>query len=493
MRLRPRPITLLTVTALTTSILTAVAGPAIADDATCFGQAATITGTDGDDVIDLTGTPGQVVVTYAGNDEVIGSAGDDVVCLGDGADRFEGNAGSDSADGGAGKDTLIGGDGNDMLEGGPDGDRLSGGSGDDTLSGGEGRDTLIGGSGNDTIGGGPDADRLKGGSGDDALSGGADDDRVKGGRGNDRLNGGDATTPNAASGDDAVYGGGGYDRLWSNWSSGDNDPDGALDGGPGYDYCVNGATRTACERDHTYAVATGDKTQNEWYPLVDEVFTRWGLDTRVCAKHKDANGVKQRLCIGDQRANAVAVLMCESAGWPFAQNGTSGTAGLFQNHPLYWQGRVNHLIATYGSGSTNAEVAFEPGFPPDADPFDPEWNVVMAAMLVYEARQTILLLDPAPDYPYQTVGGVNYPSFNYDAYAAHYYDRYDGGNGPTEILYGGYPNGGEGPQPWGAWVSCGAYDTVWAQGQNLYDPGWVSPWDTAVQPDWWPTPPPPQN
>src|SRR3990172_7495365 len=98
MRLRPRPITLLTVAALTTSILTAVSGPAIADDATCFGQAATITGTDGDDVIDLTGTPGQVVVTYAGNDEVIGSAGDDVVCLGDGADRFEGNAGSDSAD-----------------------------------------------------------------------------------------------------------------------------------------------------------------------------------------------------------------------------------------------------------------------------------------------------------------------------------------------------------------------------------------------------------
>jgi len=435
MRALRRPTTLCALTLLVSGAVVAVhAGTALADAATCSGHAVTIAGTDGDDTIDLTGNPGQVVAALGGNDEVLGSDGADVVCLGDGNDRFGGRGGDDEAEGGPGGDVL------------------------------------------------------KGGPGRDHLNGGSGDDRVQGGGGNDQLNGGDATTSNAESGDDEIFGKAGYDRLWSNWSSADHDADGSLRGGRGYDYCVNGASQRGCERDHTYAVSTGDPTANEWYPLIDEVFARWGLDQESCATHPDANGVDVEFCIPDQRANAVEILMCESGGWPFAQNGTSGTAGLFQHHPLYWQGRVDHLLEFYS--------AIESDFPADADSFDPEWNTVITAMLVYEARETILLRDPAPGYPYTMVAGPYYPTFNYQLYADHYYDNYDPDvGGPTHITRGGYSNGGEGPQPWGPWVSCAAPTSVWPAGQDLYDPGWVNPWDGTVPghenpaPDWWPVPP----
>jgi hypothetical protein len=465
MRLRVRSTSLLTLVALVSGIAVAISASALADDSTCFGKAVTVVGTPGDDVIDLTGNPGQVVFTGSGDDVVVGSDGDDVVCLGDGTDRFEGNGGDDQADGG---------------------------TGDDALRGGPGNDVLVGGEGNDL---------LKGQQGDDHVSGGAGDDLVRGGSGDDRLNGGDAVTDNTESGDDVIRGGRGYDRLWSNYSSADHDPVGELRGGPDYDFCVNGDRQRGCERDHQYSSTTDDPTQNEWYPLVDEVFSRWGLDQRECAKHKNAEGDRVRFCIPDQRSNAVEVLMCESGGWPFAQN-AAGPVGLFQNHPSYWQSRVDHLVETYGSGNTDfPEVRFEPDFPANADPLDPRWSITMAAMLVYEARETILLKDPAPNYPYTMVGGLSYPTFNFDTYAAHYYGRYDPaldpeGDGPTELIYGGYPNGGEGPQPWGQWVSCGASSSVWPMGQGLYDPGWLSPWDGTVEghenllPDWWPIPPP---
>ncbi len=484
-----RPITALVAAALVAASLAAFAGPAAAATPTCFGKPATIVGTADADVIDLTGNPGQVVVTGAGDDEVTGSDGKDIVCLGSGDDLF------------------IGKDGND---------KVSAGKGNDTIDGGPGNDTVKGKRGDDEIQGGPGDDDLRGGIGQDHVSGGEGDDVVKGGTGNDRLNGGDATTSVGTSGDDHIKGGKGYDRLWSNYNYGDVDPDGHLNGGPDYDYCGSGAVQRHCERDHYSSPDAStfhndpenfDPTANEWYPMIDDIFTAWGLDQEECATHPDAAGDDVELCIGDQRANAVKVLMCESNGWPFAQNGTSGTAGLFQNHPLYWPDRVTHLVDTYGSGNTGyPEVQFAPLFPSNADPFDPEWNAVVAAMLVYETRQTLLLQDPAPNYSYRYVGGWYYPTFNFDNYQKHYYDRYnpdeDPPGTPTEIIYGGYANGGEGPEPWGQWVSCGAMTTVWAQGQGLYDPGWLSPWEFAgefsktpeddpphVLPEWWPVPP----
>jgi len=483
-----RPLSALVASALVAASLATVAATAGAATPTCFGKPATIVGTSDGDVIDLTGNPGQIVVTGPGDDSVVGSDGKDIVCLGSGDDHFIGNGGNDKVSAGAGNDTIDGGPGNDTIKGKAGDDEIEGGTGDDDLRGGPGRDH---------------------------VSGGEGDDVVKGGSGNDRINGGDATTSVATSGDDLVKGGKGYDRLWSNWGYDDADTTGTLNGGPGYDYCSASGIRKKCERDHHYAPATEDPTENEWYPLVDEIFTAWGLDQEQCATHQDASQQDVELCIGDQRANGIEVLMCESSGWPFAQNGTSGTAGLFQNHPLYWNERARHLVATYGSDSQNPEeywfAADFPGDPyldaheyedPDpniyhlwttpADPFDPRWNVEMAAMLVYEARQTILLQKPAPDYDFPMVGGLNYPDFNYDAYTTEYY-RDDGVSAKTaagiwHMLTGGYPNGGEGPEPWGQWVSCGAPDTVWGSGNNLYDPAWVSPWSTSEVPSDWPLP-----
>ena len=60
----------------------------------------------------------------------------------------------------AGDDKLIGGAGNDWLEG---------GAGDDLLQGGGGNDTLIGGTGIDLLDGGGGNDRLSGGQGTDVF------------------------------------------------------------------------------------------------------------------------------------------------------------------------------------------------------------------------------------------------------------------------------------------------------------------------------------
>lgn len=71
-----------------------------------------ISGTDGKDVIDLTGAEIQNAARIEagdGNDRVTGSEGDDII---------SGGAGRDTLRGGAGDDTLIGSEGRDRLEGG---------------------------------------------------------------------------------------------------------------------------------------------------------------------------------------------------------------------------------------------------------------------------------------------------------------------------------------------------------------------------------------
>ena len=116
----------------------------------CFGEAATIVGTAGDDTIHGTRGP-DVIQALCGNDLVQGGGGDDRICGGDGDDRLTGGKGADSMDGGAGNDTLIGKAGADHLVGGTGDDQLFGGTGDDTLSGGPGRDQLDGGKGQNIL------------------------------------------------------------------------------------------------------------------------------------------------------------------------------------------------------------------------------------------------------------------------------------------------------------------------------------------------------
>jgi len=96
----------------------------------CLGEAATIVGTNGADI--LVGTAGTDVISGRGGDDVIrGLGGDDVICGGNGDDRLLGGGGDDRMLGGGGQDTLVGRWGDDWLGGGAGTDVANGGGGTD--------------------------------------------------------------------------------------------------------------------------------------------------------------------------------------------------------------------------------------------------------------------------------------------------------------------------------------------------------------------------
>lgn len=142
---------------------------------------------------------GLLEAAFDGNDTITGNAGED--------DLF-GYSGNDVIKAGNAYDIVYGDDGNDKLYGEAGPDDLYGGTGDDTLDGGAGIDWLFGGDDRDRLLGGADADELYGQGGDDYLDGGAGFDYYEGGDGNDiyvfdKL--GDLaieSNPNAAGGTD---------------------------------------------------------------------------------------------------------------------------------------------------------------------------------------------------------------------------------------------------------------------------------------------------
>ena len=142
--------------------------------------------------------------------ELLGTAEDDLLEAGAGADRLSGEGGHDTLIGGEGNDTLIGGEGNDVLQGGGSDidvrDVIYGGNGNDSIDGGYGNDELRGDAGNDTILGGYGADTVIGGTGDDNLTAQAFGDEIFGGDGADFINGG--------FGHDRLNGGEGADRFF---------------------------------------------------------------------------------------------------------------------------------------------------------------------------------------------------------------------------------------------------------------------------------------
>jgi hypothetical protein len=98
---------------------------------TCNGKLATLSGTNGNDVIQ--GTAGNdVIQAFGGNDVILGLAGNDVIC---------GGVGDDVLQGGDGVDILFGDAGNDILQGGDKNDALNGGIGVDICDGGAQTDT----------------------------------------------------------------------------------------------------------------------------------------------------------------------------------------------------------------------------------------------------------------------------------------------------------------------------------------------------------------
>ncbi|MDT8855620.1 Hint domain-containing protein [Paracoccaceae bacterium Fryx2] len=256
-----------------------------------------VSGTEGDDLIDLayTGDPdgdridrgdaiiaGQgpdddIVVAGGGNDTVLAGLGNDLIYGGGGNDVIHGGPGDDTIDGGDGNDTLHGGNGSDLVDGGDgddlidtsgsraplpdrgypglypaDGDPMNdrdtvyGGAGNDTITTGDDNDLIFGGSGNDLIDGGIDDDTIHGGSGDDTMIGGEGSDVVFGGDGNDLIYGGlspefpdainipDATDLRPDNGRDTLFGGAGNDTIFG------MDDDDILRGGDGNDYLDGG-------------------------------------------------------------------------------------------------------------------------------------------------------------------------------------------------------------------------------------------------------------
>jgi Ca2+-binding RTX toxin-like protein len=186
------------------ALLAGRAGAAPRVGTTCFGQPATIVGTDGDDV--LRGTPGNdVIVAGDGSDIVLASGGDDLVCGEGGDDFLFGQDGNDQLDGGTGQDAYVPGLGDDKIVD-SDGDSLIGfldATGPVTASlvtgtatGGAGNDTFLGAA--SSLVGGPFNDTLTGDASDfNALAGGPGDDVIDGGPGFDGML--FATGPSTAS------------------------------------------------------------------------------------------------------------------------------------------------------------------------------------------------------------------------------------------------------------------------------------------------------
>ena len=216
----PTTLTALAAAVLAASIATAC--PAVAAPPDCFGQKATVIGTDGPDR--LAGTAGpDVIVGLGGNDRISGLGGDDLLCGGAGQDVVAGDAGNDKIALGSNPKVYYddedgrheraelgaGGDGDDLLAGGSGFDRLDGGTGNDVLRAGTGDDETLT---TPDVNGGEGDDRIYGGPGNDFMSGGPGDDLVLAGDGNDVITE-DAGPLVGGYGTDTMGGQGGNDRL----------------------------------------------------------------------------------------------------------------------------------------------------------------------------------------------------------------------------------------------------------------------------------------
>jgi Ca2+-binding RTX toxin-like protein len=181
----------------------------------CYDAAATIVGTEGDDV--LTGTPGpDVMAGLGGADTIRGRDGDDKICGGAGADLLSGGEGVDKVDGGAGADDLRLGPNPVLWIPVPDEPPEECCEVREWGFGGAGDDVIDAGSGNDDVGGGEGDDRISAGSGDDTISGDEGDDVMRGGKGGDRFGGG--------GGNDTAYGDSGGDS-WRGYGNARGDVD----------------------------------------------------------------------------------------------------------------------------------------------------------------------------------------------------------------------------------------------------------------------------
>lgn len=250
-------------------------------------------GGSGDDVI--FGGPGNDTIEGgAGDDQLVGGRGNDVIKGAAGIDHIAGDvfvtqelnaelsppgelfpspdlfyAGDDELYGGPGRDVIDGANGDDLLDGGGGSDFLLGGTGYDIVRGGEGHDlislrtvlkfdenlggtvsapSIVGGkiSYSGGVGGGridKFVDRYFGGKGGDAFLLTADSLQLPGIAGDFFYGGPGRDTIWATGGDDKIFGNGGDDVLF-----GDNGDD-RLVGGPGADDMRGDLGDDVCVRD----------------------------------------------------------------------------------------------------------------------------------------------------------------------------------------------------------------------------------------------------
>ena len=168
--------------------------------ATRAGNAITITGDDGPNVVSVDSVGNFIMYKDTSGPGIVAGAG----CYQENPSLI--NCG----EGGFGlKATITLGGGDDTYD-----DRvartdwpvvdLDAGDGNDTINGSYGNDVLRGGAGNDTLRGIAGDDQIDGGAGDDTIHGGADNDTVTGGPGRDSINGDGDYSGTTLGGNDTI-------------------------------------------------------------------------------------------------------------------------------------------------------------------------------------------------------------------------------------------------------------------------------------------------
>ena len=237
-----------------------------------------LTGTAGDDNVDVQLNKTARIFGGTGNDILRGGSAGDVIVGEAGNDAISGNGGNDNLDGGEGNNSLSGGDGNDTMTAGLGRDVFDGGAGNDTVNyttrtanvvvvldnaANDGQLVVLRSRTGAILGVVPEADNVLStveivntGSGNDTIvatanaavnnvfNGGAGNDRLDGGLGNDTLSGGDGDDILLGrDGQDLLFGGGGNDTL----SGGKHDD--LLSGGAGNDILTGGLGRDTLRGD----------------------------------------------------------------------------------------------------------------------------------------------------------------------------------------------------------------------------------------------------
>ena len=166
-----------------------------------------------------------------GDDSMYGNAMPNYMFGGDGRDYAWCEGGNDSIAGGEGNDLIYLGDGNDLSSGNGGDDLVYGGTGNDTVYGEGGHDIILGEDGNDVVRADSGWDVVYGGNGNDTIYGGWDNDKLYGEAGTDWISGEDGNdTITGGAGSDTMYGGNhddffeAFDNTWD-----------YIDGGAGTD------------------------------------------------------------------------------------------------------------------------------------------------------------------------------------------------------------------------------------------------------------------